>query len=214
MITVIIGQSLSTDKKPDCAGVFEEIGRIIRRGGAIVYPTETLYALGASARDERAVESVYRMKKRPKGTPISIAVGDVSEIGRYAVMTGDARQIAEKYLPGPVTLVLKNRGRLKAIKGEKIGIRVPRHPVALSIVKACGPVTATSANIHGGKLPATVRAARGQLGGSVDVYIDAGRCRYMKGSTVIDLTGKSPRILREGAIPSEKLEDCINAARR
>jgi len=214
MITVKFSQSIISGGMAELAGIFGELKRIIEKGGTVVYPTDTLYALGASAYDERAVALVYKIKKRPAGAPISIAIHSVSEIGNYAVMTRQARLIAQKCLPGPVTLVLKNRGRLKAIRGDKIGIRVPGNPIALELARVCGPLTATSANMHGGKAPVTLRAAQEQLGGNVDVYIDAGKCGHMKGSTVIDLTGKSPKILREGAVPLKNLEECINAARR
>jgi L-threonylcarbamoyladenylate synthase len=191
--------------------LFIELGRIVSHSGLIVYPTETLYALGASANDKIAISKLYRLKHRPSSWPLSIALNKVDDIELYAVTTKVSETLADRFLPGPLTLILKNRGKLKGIKGKTIGIRIPAHPIALKLVEHCGPLTVTSANAHGMKEPVDVKTAKTQLKDNIDVYIDSGCCRIGKGSTIIDLSGRRPILVRKGAISSTALEEYYHA---
>lgn len=191
--------------------LMQETCRVISESGIVVYPTETLYALGATARKTNAVKKVVELKERPADRPLSVAVASVSDIEKYAVMTPLSWRLADKFLPGPLTLVLESRGNLPGITGNKLGIRVPNHPAALYLACVCGPITATSANLCDGPAPMKMDDAKKQLGDGVDIYLDSGMCKVAKGSTVVDLFGNRFQILREGAIPRTKLEKCLDA---
>ena len=210
MTLKILPYMLNNNKKK--VNVFmDEIHNIVNNSGIIVYPTETLYAIGASALDAKAISKIYSIKKRPRKKPISIAVHDITEMKKYVVTTDLSDSLAKRFLPGPLTLVLNNRGILSGIKDSKLGVRIPLHPVARKITEVCGPLTVTSANIHGARDPIDVITAQKQLGSKIDIYIDGGKCRIAKGSTVVDLSNDKPRIIREGAIPKNILEKYINA---
>ncbi|MFO8132329.1 MAG: L-threonylcarbamoyladenylate synthase [Thermoplasmatota archaeon] len=180
---------------------------VILEGGLVVYPTDTLYGLGASALDARAVQHVYEVKQRPRDMPLPVAVGNVDDIETVAIMTDLAWTLAEALLPGALTLVLRKRREVpRQVAGDTVAVRVPGHPVARRICRTAGPVTATSANLHGGTLPADVAGAREQLGGLVDLYLDGGRLPGVP-STVVDATGQDITVIREGAIAEEHLYD-------
>jgi L-threonylcarbamoyladenylate synthase len=212
MFTVKCTPAIALSGTRSAGALFDELGRIAGKSGVIVYPTETLYALGASADDCDAVAKVFKIKKRDRSLPLSVALPRTEDIGKYAKTSPLSDAISEKFLPGPLTLILKNRMKFSGIIGDTIGIRVPSHPVAIRLVETCGPLTATSANIHGGAEPAVVETARRQIGDGADVYIDGGRCRFARGTTVVDLTKNVPRIVREGAVSADELEECFDAA--
>lgn len=174
----------------------------------VVYPTDTLYGLGADALDPRALARLVEAKRRPPGQPISVAVADLAMMGQVARVPPLARRLVERFLPGPLTLVLPpDAGVPDALLGASkgLGVRIPAHPVARELCRRFGPITATSANLHGQPDPATCAEAREQLGGSVAAYLDAGPLPG-KASTVLDLTSQPPRVLREGALPSKELQ--------
>ncbi len=181
---------------------------VIREGGLVVYPTDTLYGLGVSAFDERAVQHVYEVKQRPRDMPLPVAVGSVDDIETVAYMNETAGALAARLLPGALTLVLRKRQQHvpRQVAGDTIAVRVPDHPVALELCREAGPVTATSANLHGGTMPAEVDMARRQLGDMVDRYLDGGRLQGVP-STVVDVTSGDITIVRDGAISEETLYD-------
>jgi len=188
--------------------MIRELMDALSRGKLVVYPTDTLYALGADAYDRTAVKKLFKAKKRPKDQPISVAVANLEQIEEIAILDERVSSFCEKCFPGPFTLILKRR---KTSPGPPvstatgIGVRIPDHPLALSLVDKYGPVTSTSANIHEGPLPREVKTAMDQLGESVDYYVDCGPCKHGGESTVIDLTGESPRIIRKGIVSLERL---------
>jgi len=212
IMTVKISASDIARKKATISGIFSEVRDIVGKGGVVVYPTDTLYALGVSPRSVRAVRKIYSIKERPGGMHVSVALSSVDEIGDYAKMNYAAEILADKFLPGPLTIIMGNRGKLAAIKGDTISIRVPDNHVARALLKECGPLTATSANIHGDSDPRTIAMAQRSLGDRVDLYIDGGKCKHAAGSTVVDLTRGGMRVVREGIIPAGRLEDTIHAA--
>lgn len=178
----------------------------LHRGDLVVYPTDTLYALGADALDPRAVVRVFEAKERPRGQALSVAVSDLAMLEQIARLTPAARALADRFLPGPLTLILKpDPGVPDALRGAEPGlaVRIPDHPVALALLEKFGPLTCTSANLHGQRDPATCAEARSQLGGRVAAYLDGGPVLGQP-STILDLTG-TPRVVREGALPSKEL---------
>ncbi len=183
---------------------------VIRRGGLVVYPTDTLYGLGADVYNEQAVERVYRIKRRPHEMPLPVAVGSVDDIDTVAVMNDMAWTLARALLPGALTMVLSKRDTVSdRVAGDTIAVRVPDHPVARELCRTAGAITATSANRHGRMAPSTVEKAREQLGNAVDLYLDGEELPGVP-STVVAITLKGVTVIREGAVSEERLHDIIH----
>ncbi|MDD5422155.1 MAG: L-threonylcarbamoyladenylate synthase [Candidatus Omnitrophota bacterium] len=178
--------------------------KVIRSGGLVAFPTETVYGLAASLLDEKALDRLYRVKKRPRGKPFTVHISDpacVRDAG-YKI-TKEARRLIKEFWPGPLTIILRSR------RGKKIGFRMPDHRVALELIKKSGvPVVAPSANISGRRAPVNAEDVLRSLGGKIDMVLDAGPADIGIESTVIDMTVTPPTILREGAI---KKEDILKA---
>lgn len=182
----------------------EKAIKALERGEIIVYPTDTLYAIGANIFDEKAISKVYKIKKRPLNAPLSITVSSIDEIGKFAEMNEIAYKIAKKFLPGKLTIVLKKKDIIPSyISKDKIAIRVPKNKIALKLAQKF-PITATSANLHTGEEPRNIHIARKQLGKNIYMYIDAGELPGIP-STIVDLSEGKIKILREGAIKKEEL---------
>ena len=174
---------------------------VLKKNGLIVYPTDTLYGIGGNPFNEEVIKKIFEIKKRP-GMPISVAVSNMDMIKKIAFLNSAALRICEEFLPGPVTVVLlkkKNVPTLLTAGSEKIGVRIPENKIALRIINRFGPVTCTSANIHKGKNPVDIETAKRQLGDNIQLYIDDGKCKYSKPSTVVDVSDGKIKILREGA---------------
>lgn len=172
---------------------------ILKNGGIVLYPTDTLYGLGVNAFNEEAIKRLYRLKRRPPDKPISIYLHDTKWIGKVAHLNPKVERIIKKLLPGPFTIILKKRDRVPQILtggSEKIGIRIPDNIISRGLSKEF-PITSTSANISGMKTHNNIKDIIQQIG-EVNLAIDAGP---LKGgpSTVIDLTTDPPKILRKGA---------------
>jgi len=187
-----------------------EAATTIRTGGLVVYPTETVYGLGADACSNEAVAKVFATKRRPLEDPIPVVVNSFELANRIAELTPIAELAFKKFLPGPLTLVVKAKpgkiSELVTAGTENVGIRVPDHPVALKLIEFVGgPITATSANLSGKPAPISSRGALEQLGEYVDVALDSGKCKLGKPSTVLDLSSGPPRVLREGPISEKEL---------
>ena len=187
---------------------------ILGRGGVIVYPTDTIYALGVNAYDTEAVQKIPSLKQRPSDMPISIAVPDLEALEQIAVVTSLVQKIYNKFLPGGLTLILELRTGLESklpamlvSESNKIGIRVPKHSLALTLIKQFGkPLTATSANLHSQPMPVNISTAVEQLGNKIDIYLDCGECKYQGESTIIDVTNDTVNLIREGVISRTELE--------
>lgn len=170
----------------------------------VVYPTDTLYGLGGNPYGELALDRIYRAKRRPRDQPIALALAAPADVWAYGHPTPLARAFCSKHLPGPVTVLLKATSKAPTSlrsKDDLIGIRVPDHPIARAIAKSFGPITTTSANLHGGSAAATCDEAVRQLGDAAALYVDAGPCPHGRESTIVDLTGAAPKVVREGALP-------------
>jgi L-threonylcarbamoyladenylate synthase len=185
---------------------------VLRDGGVIAMPTDTLYALTVAADDASAVRRVFEIKRREQGRPLPLFVSGVEMAERIAVLNEAARRLAERFWPGQLTIVVPKRQdyESEALAGaQTVGLRLPDHAVARAVLQALDrPVTGTSANLSGGPDPVSADDVRGQLGSRIDLILDAGPCDRGVASTVVDCTGAEPVILRRGAIT----EDRINAA--
>lgn len=182
--------------------------QIIEKSGVVVYPTDTLYAIGASIFKENAVRRIYAIKKRPRYQSLPVAVATIDDIKEIAVNTNLASELAKLFLPGALTLVLEKKNNVPSIVAKKtIAVRVPENEVAKELASK-EPITATSANIHGGSEPTTLKIARKELGRKVDLYI-AGGALSGKPSTIVDATKEKMTVIREGVISKEKLHEFL-----
>jgi len=191
----------------------KEAANIIKSGGLVIYPTETVYGLGADPFNRIAVLKVFGAKRRPFGNPLSVAVSSLDEADKLVFVNGPARKIAGAFLPGPITMILKKKARLvKEITAgsDRLGIRIPDNPIALRLIELAGPITSTSANISGQPAPTTAYNAKEQIGDRADFVLDGGRCKIKEPSTIIDLTElEEPKILRIGAVPKEDIKKVL-----
>jgi L-threonylcarbamoyladenylate synthase len=185
--------------------------RILKNGGIVAFPTDTIYGLGANAFDEDAVLRIYEAKIRPRNFALTLLLADTSQIKLVAEnIPKMAWKLAEKFMPGALTIVLnKSMAVSNMITGEgnTVAVRIPNHPVPIALVKGLGaPITGTSANISGGNNPLTAEDVFKQLRYRIDMIIDGGRCPIGVSSTVLDLTTNPPKIIREGAISRDQIE--------
>jgi L-threonylcarbamoyladenylate synthase len=171
---------------------------IVRSGGTLVYPTETVYGIGALAGDVAAVRKVFRLKKRPESLPLSIAVSDMDMLRAVAYV--EHEDFIRRFLPGPVTVILKKKESLPDVLtagSDRVGIRYPDHPLALDLISRTGPIVSTSANLHGQPDPVTAD----EVTVEADYMLDGGRCRYAGPSTIVDLS--TYRVVRKGVMYDE-----------
>ncbi len=175
----------------------------LRAGAVIAFPTDTLYGVGARAADPAAVARLYEVKRRPSEQPMAWLVTDRAQVERFAVVSLAAAGLMERFWPGPLTLVLLTR---IPTDGSTIAVRAPDHDVALALLTALGePIASSSANPAGQPPPVDADQVIAGLGDELDLVLDGGPCRIGQPSTILDLTGATPRILRHGAIPSSEL---------
>ena len=189
------------------AQVISTAADLIRGGGLVAFPTETVYGLGASALDEAAIERIYRVKGRESDKPLALLVADRDMVKELALWLPDyGLRLMDEYWPGPLTLVLEASTKVPpSVKSSKgtIGLRMPDHPVALELIRRSGvPLAATSANLSGEASPTTADEIEKTLGARIDLIIDGGATEVKVPSTVIDATGERPVVVREGGISS------------
>jgi L-threonylcarbamoyladenylate synthase len=189
---------------PDAAGI-ARAAELLRAGELVVFPTETVYGLGARADRDAAVAEIYRAKGRPAHNPLIVHVADEAAARRWSSAWNEsASRLADAFWPGPLTLVVQaapELSRLALAGGSTVGLRAPSHPVALALLRAAGlPVAAPSANRSGNVSPTRAEHAEAALGSSVAAILDGGPCGVGIESTVVDLTGAVPRVLRPGAV--------------
>jgi L-threonylcarbamoyladenylate synthase len=197
-LVVVNPQAPATDELAEAA-------RVVRHGGLVAFPTETFYGLGAHALDVEAVARVFRAKGRPADKPLLVLVDSLAMAGEIASPIPErARRLIARYWPGPLTLILRARPHVPAALtagSGSVGLRIPSHPVALALVRAAAcPITAPSANPHGGASPTTAGEVLAGLGDRVDLVLDGGATPGGPASTLLDLTGPRPRLLRPGAV--------------
>ena len=198
--------------KPANAATMRDAAAILAKGGLVAFPTETVYGLGADARDDKAVARIFAAKNRPQFNPLIVHVRDIDSAAAYATFDDRARALAAQYWPGPLTLVLPRRADsglslLVSAGLDTVALRVPAHPAAQALLSAFdGPIAAPSANASGTVSPTRAEDVKESLGDSVDLIIDDGPCSIGLESTVVDLTGETLCILRHGAITLEMLQ--------
>jgi L-threonylcarbamoyladenylate synthase len=188
----------------------------LRAGELVAFPTETVYGLGADASNPRAVQKLFVVKRRPVDHPVIVHIARTEQLEELAIDVSDtARALADAFWPGPLTLVVKRNAERVAseVTGGRatVGLRVPDHPVALALLDAFGGgVAAPSANRFGKVSPTTAAHVRADLGDDVAVVLDGGPCKIGIESTIVDVTGSEPAILRVGGVGRAQIEATID----
>lgn len=187
---------------------------VLRAGGLVAFPTETVYGLGADAANPEAVERIFVAKGRPRSHPVIVHLGEPAAAKEWAAQVPDfAAALADAFWPGPLTLVLPRSDLVPdAVTGglATVGLRVPDQPVALELLGAFGGgVAAPSANRFGRVSPTRAEHVRADLGAAVDLILDGGPCHVGVESTIVDCSGPDPRVLRPGGVPVESLEGVL-----
>lgn len=189
----------------------EEAAKVIREGGLVALPTDTVYGVGADPFNPGAVDKIFAAKGRAVEKAIPVLLSDVQQLSLVAEHYPPAlKNVAEKFWPGGITVILPKSPKVPDVVtsgGPTIAVRIPNHPVALALIRAVGGALATtSANRSGRPSPKTAEEVRSELEGAIDVILDGGRVPGGVESTVIDLTRDVPVVLRQGAISVEELE--------
>ena len=206
---------MSTAKTADASDprAIQEAAKIIRKGGLVAFPTETVYGLGADAGNPLAVARIFEVKGRPRMDPLIIHVAGMESAAEYGQFPESAFRLAEKFWPGPLTLIVDRKPSVPSIVTaglETVAIRVPAHPAALDLIRASGcGIAAPSANPFGYVSPTEARHVGEQLGDTIDMILDGGPCEIGIESTILALTGPAPRIYRLGGTPVEALESIL-----
>ncbi len=178
--------------------------KVIRKGGLVVFPTETVYGIAADVSNEQAMQRLRAVKKRGEDKPFSVLISQAGLISNYTSMTDPILyKMISQYWPGPLTVIVPS----KKYEGQTVGVRMPDHLIALKLVQESQcTIAAPSANISGKEPPRTFEEAMVDLDGLVDVAIDGGEAKYGLGSSVVDLTVKKPKVLREGVIKQDDVD--------
>lgn len=187
----------------------EKAEKLLKEGKIAIYPTETCYGVGCIISSKKAVEKIYKLKKRPRHSPLLIVAADIEMMKEYAVLGEKGERIVKGFMPGPLTLVIKKTERVPEwFKGERIGIRIPSNKIARTLCTlAREPIVSTSANLSGEKPIYEIEKIKRLFEKKVDLIIDAGNLEQNKPSTVFDL-GRE-KILRKGPISREKIEKTV-----
>jgi L-threonylcarbamoyladenylate synthase len=202
---------LKVDPANPAPDVIHRAADVIRAGGLVAFPTETVYGLGANALDSAAVAGIFGAKGRPATNPVIVHVSEVSEILNVTAHWPEtAAQLASRFWPGPLTLVVPKSERVPSIVtagGTTVAVRCPAHAVARELIRAAGvPIAAPSANRSTQLSPTRAEHVLGGLNGRIDLILDGGPCSGGIESTVVDVTGAVPRVLRPGLITVPMLE--------
>ena len=192
----------------------QEAADMIKNGALCAVPTETVYGLAGNGLDEQAVKKIYEVKGRPAIKPLSLMVHGAEEMEKYCVdVPRAARVLAEKFWPGPLTIVLKAKDFIPSIVlagGTTVGLRCPQHPITLELLERAGcPFAAPSANPSGSESPKTAEKVLQYFDGKIEAVIDGGECGIGTESTIIDMTETPYRILRKGALSEEEIADAL-----
>ncbi len=177
-----------------------EVAEVLARGGTAVYPTETVYGIGASVFIPEAVDRVFEIKGRARKMPLSVAVASFEMIEQVASIDERDMPLLRKMLPGPITVLVERNPDLPdpvTAGSPLVGIRFPDHPMALELIGMTGPITSTSANLSGNPPPASLEELDPKIAEKVDIVLDGGRSRFARPSTLVDLAAR--KVIREGA---------------
>ena len=184
---------------------------IIRNGGIVIFPTETVYGIGTNGLDENAIKKLYIAKQRPINKPISLLVNSIEMIEQITQNISELEyKLIKKFMPGPFTIILKKKDIVPNIltaNGDTVGIRMPENKVALKLIEYAGvPIATPSANISGKPSGTTLDMIKKDFGEKVDYFIDGGKSKIGVASTIVQVIGGKPHILREGAILKEDID--------
>ncbi len=197
----------------------EEAAGIIRKGGLVAFPTETVYGLGADARNPTAVARIFEVKRRPSIDPLIVHVSDYEEARRYGEFSGDLpRQLTARFWPGPLTLIVPKSEIVPSIVTaglDTVAVRAPSHPAAQALIRTSGrAIAAPSANLFGYVSPTLARHVAEQLADRIELILDGGPCRIGVESTILSLAGPRPCLLRAGGVTIEELEAIVGPVQR
>lgn len=184
--------------------------KILKNGGLVAFPTETVYGLGANAFNPEAVERIFKVKGRAQDNPLIVHVSSLNEMKKIAKVPEKFESAIQKLSPGPITFVLNKKKDIPEMVTaglETVGLRIPAHPVAKALCKASGPIAAPSANLSGKPSPTDASAVIDDLYGKIECIIDSGRTPFGLESTIIDLSSDIPVVLRPGPITLEELNN-------
>lgn len=202
--------------KPELQTQLDAAADLLRQGGVVAFPTETVYGLGADAANPTAIRRVFEIKGRPADHPLILHLADESQISHWAsALPNSAKLLARRFWPGPLTLILpRSKYVSNAITGgqDTVGLRVPDHPVALALIRGMGQfggLAAPSANRYGRISPTTAAHVREELGDKVDMILDGGACQVGLESTIVSCIGDTVKVLRPGGVPLPALEDLL-----
>ena len=191
-----------------------QAAEIIKKGGLVAFPTETVYGLGADAFNPLAVARIFEVKRRPYFDPLIVHVSHHAHLEKLVVgIPSHAKKLMERFWPGPLTIVLAKRDEVPDIVTSglpTVAVRMPRHPMTLSLIELAGsPIVGPSANPFGYLSPTTAEHVRDQLGDQIDFILDGGHCEVGVESTIISLSEGKPKLLRPGGVPLEEIESII-----
>lgn len=194
-------------------GVIQEAARLLAAGELVIFPTDTVYGIGAAANNESAIRRLYAVKGRSPDKPLPLLIADAASATWIADVTPAARALTARFWPGPLTVVMAKNEDFRSLalaKKQTVGLRVPDNSVIRDIVHTLGqPVTGTSANRSGSRSPGSAAEAALQLGGMVAMVIDDGNLPGGQESTVIDITTDPPAVLRDGPVSREELQNVL-----
>lgn len=203
--------------KPACKETAQEGGRLLAQGELVAFPTETVYGLGADATNDKAVASIFEAKGRPQFNPLIAHIPVLEWAEDFAEISNTALSLAERFWPGPMTLVMNRKENcpvsyLVSAGLDSVAVRMPSHPFARELISCAGvPIAAPSANISGTVSPTTAEHVRQGLEDRISLIIDGGSCRVGVESTVLDVRGERPVLLRAGGLTVEEIETLTGA---
>ncbi len=188
---------------------------IIKKGGLVAVPTETVYGLAADGLNNAAVDKIYEVKNRPETKPINLLVTGMADVEKFCCEIPESAYIlAEEFWPGPLTMILFKKENIPDIVtagGNTVGVRCPDHAKTLEIIRLAGvPLAAPSANLSGEPSPKNISDVLAVFDGKIDAVVDGGVCTVGIESTILDMTVIPPRILRQGGLPRETIEQVLN----
>lgn len=214
----ILAVRAAEERTGDLEAELERVAGLLRRGGVVAFPTETVYGLGADARNAEAVARIFEIKGRPRFDPLIVHVASPGMAAEVAAeIPEQARTLIRRFWPGPLTLVLPKRPEVSDLVTAglpTVGVRMPRHPLALELIRQAGvPVAAPSANPFGRTSPTKAKHVDGHLGGQVDAILDGGPCAVGVESTILSFAEEIPVVLRVGGQALEEIEAAIGPVR-
>ncbi len=186
--------------------------RILKSGGIVVFPTETVYGVGALLSRGEAIEKIYKVKNRDRSKALLLHISKIESLELAQYVPPEAFKLIEKFWPGPLSLILKASAKIPINvigNGDTVGFRMPNNSFFQKLANVLGPIAATSANRSGNPSPTSVKSAYEQLGDFVDLYVDGGKIEIGIASTILDFTKDHPTVLRIGAIPISEIENVI-----